>query len=110
HEEFKERTKVVERVLERRAGEEEATATAERPQRLRCLRAAVFEMLRLVTKDQVEFQFVKELGVARERAVGSDDKVVVGEFRCRQAVRSVVREYRQLRRESGRLTAPVFHQ
>ena len=100
----------VERVLERRAGEQEPAAAAQGAQRLGGLRAAVLQVLRLVGQDEVELHRLEQDLIARERAVGSDDEVVRPEILPGQPAGAMVDEDPQVRREARRLAPPVFHQ
>ena len=108
--EFEERTQIVERVLQRRAGEQETPASPQRAERLRGLRAAVLQVLCLVGEDEVEPDRLEQRAVARERAVGGEHEVVRREVLRRQPALAVMDEHAQPRREPGALAPPVLQQ
>ena len=81
---------------------------AQRTQRLRRLRAAVFQMLRFVGEDEVELHGAEKIGVARERAVGGEHEVMVREVGGREPGFAVVNEHPQPGRETGGLSSPIL--
>ncbi len=111
HEEFEERAQVVERVFERRAGEQEASARREGAERLGVLRASVFDVLGLVGDHAAELQFAEQRAVAGERAVAGDDDVGLCGIGGRgESALAVMDEHAELRGETCGLAAPVFEQ
>ena len=110
-EEFEKRSKVVEGVFQRRAGEEEAAAGAKGPEGGGVLGAAVFDVLGLVGDDDGEVDAGEEILVAGEGAVAGDDEIGGGEVGGGgEAVVAVVDEDAQRGGEAERFAAPVFEE
>ena len=111
HQEGEEGTQILQRVFQRRAGEQEASAGVEGAERLRVAGAAVFNVLGFVGDDAAEGGAGKQLFVARQRPVGRDDEVVGAKgFRIGQALFAVVHKDAQFGGEASGFAAPVFHE
>ena len=109
--ELEQRAEVVERVFQRRTGEQETAAGAQRAQSPGVLRAAVLDVLGLVGDDAAELHPREEFAVAGERAVTRDDQIAAGERRLvGGAPAAVVHDRPQLGREPGTLAAPVLEE
>ena len=109
--EFKKRTKVVERVFERSARQEETSPSAEGTQGYRILRTAILNMLRFVGDHTRELDASEQRLVARQGAITGDHQIASDKFGGgRNTFVSMMNKRAKLRGETYSLTPPVFEE
>ena len=111
HQKRKQRAKIVETVFQRSAGEQKAAAGAEGAQGLGILRAAVLDVLGLVSDHAGEFDGLEQRLIPHQRAVGGDHEVGRSERRRRIGTPlPVMGGDPQSRGKPGCFTPPVLDQ